>query len=129
MPESKFVAFRTLAVKLINSEGKSITVTALLDECSDTTFVSERVAKELNLKGPRQEGTVNVLGGKSVRVSSKKVTALLSSYDGVFKEEIDMLTTKDLIPKTPVIDWNEFKDNWRYLKEIEIHSSVAFKES
>ncbi|XP_076058671.1 uncharacterized protein LOC143035692 [Oratosquilla oratoria] len=96
-------------------------VTALLDSGSDTTFVTERVAHELGLKGDFKEYTKSTLGGTR-ETQSKVVSLSLTSPDGRREASV---TNVMVVPRVPVrqppvkIEFDKFP----YLKGIPLNTS------
>ena len=62
---------------------RSLTVKALLDPCSDASFISKAAADELGLEGEEvqfEPGTVNDKMDVSMRAGSVRITFLDSSF-------------------------------------------------
>ncbi|XP_076032233.1 uncharacterized protein LOC143020014 [Oratosquilla oratoria] len=96
-------------------------VTALLDSGSDTTFVTERVALELGLKGDLKEYIISTVGG-TIETHSKVVSLSLTSPDGRREARVtnDMVVPRVPVRQPPVkIEIDKFP----YLKGIPLNTS------
>ena len=67
------VAFRTIPVT-VSFENKKMVVNALLDDCSDTSYITEDAAQMLGVTGPAHESSVEVMGGHDFPLKGSKVT-------------------------------------------------------
>ena len=59
--KTKTVLLHVIPVKILSSNGKSITTYGLLDSGSSETMISSEVAKELDLKGQKEMVSVSTL--------------------------------------------------------------------
>ena len=92
-------------------------VNALLDPCSDASFVTEAVAEELGLSGFKEKfelGTVQ----RNKQVTMKKSKVKMSSLDDSFKTEVNMFVIDDLYSASTTADWNGIKFKWEHLKSL-----------
>jgi hypothetical protein len=113
-----FVSLRTVPVYLSNGR-KHVIVNALIDEASTKTYLNTDIAAELGLKGDAQELIVNVLNGQQEKMCTSIVDFTISSLDGKVTKIASAYTTERVTGRMPVIDWNEYKSQWRHLQNIE----------
>ena len=112
--EANAVAFQTVPVKLSNG-GKSVVVNALLDPCSDASFINKAVAEELGLNGTQEKIELGTVQG-SEQVTIKKSTVEMKSLDESFRAELKAFVIDDLSSASTRADWNDIKFKWDHLK-------------
>ena len=110
------VAFQTVPVKL-SANGRSVIVSALLDPCSDASYLTEAAANELQLQGEDEDVDLETVNGSS-QVRMKKTQIQLSSVDEGYKAKLSAFVIKDLSSASTKIDWNLIKDRWDHMKKI-----------
>ncbi|XP_043206628.1 uncharacterized protein LOC122372981 [Amphibalanus amphitrite] len=114
--DTSTVAFQTVPVRLTNGT-RSVVVNALLDPCSDASFVTRATAEELKLSGTEERfelGTVN--GNESVNM--KKTEVKMSSLDEKFGIDLSAFVIDDLSSASTIGDWNGIKLKWDHLKSL-----------
>ena len=117
-----FIGLRTVPVILING-ARSLRVNALLDDASTKTYVNADVAAELGLQGRTERIKVNVLNGQVLTFESKPIDVQLQGVKGDVSMKINAYTVNKVTGNMPVVDWNQYKNQWRHLKDIELPSS------
>ena len=111
------IALRTAQIILRNG-GRSLKVNALLDEASTKTYVNADVAAELGLQGKTENVTVNVLNGQIETFETKPVNFELLSVDCKVNMNVTAYTANSVTGDMTVIDWNEYRSKWPYLRKI-----------
>ena len=114
--KSDRVAFQTVPVKL-SANGRSVLVNALLDPCSDASYLTEATANELYLHGEDEEVDLETVNGSS-QVRMKKTRVQLSSVDESYKADLSTYVIRDLSSASTKIEWNQIKDRWDHMKTI-----------
>ena len=117
-----YVGLRTGPVVLKN-EDRWMTVNALLDDASTKTYINTDVATELGLKGNKEQVTVNVLNGQLETFETMPVTFELESVNGNVKMKVSSFTTNRVTGNMTVVDWNRYKAQWPYLKNVNFQQS------
>ena len=115
-PKADRVVFQTVPVKLTSNK-RSILVNALLDPCSDASYVTEAAANELDLHGTNEDVDLGTVNGSS-QVTMKKTQVQLRSVDGSFEADLNTFVIKDLSSASTKINWNQMKRQWDHLKSI-----------
>ena len=105
----------------------------LLDLGSNNSNISEELAETLGMKSVRGpvERTLNVMGGKQVRLSSDLVRfdisplnppKQLSRYgvDDKTKFQVEAWTMKTVCGRTSLVNWKIEKNNFEHLRDIRI---------
>ena len=114
--EPNLVAFQTVPVKLSSGRG-AVVVNALLDPCSDASFVTKAVAEELDLNGTEEKFELGTVQGSN-QVSMKKSNVKMSSLDESFQTELSAFVIDDLSSASTMSDWNDIKFKWDHLKSL-----------
>ena len=112
------VALRTVPVILSNGKNKLV-VNALLYDGSTKSYVNSDVAFQLQTHGSVQPIQVGVLNGKIETLDVMPVELMVESLDGKKKEDISVFTVKQVTGGMKVINWNEHKNNWSHIKDIQ----------
>lgn len=115
--ERHWISLRTVPVILSLGE-KEIEINALLDDASTLSYVSERVARELNMSGPESILPVGVIGGRTEKMRVRMVSCNLGSEDGKIKKEIKLLAVDNITGNSKVINWREAGGSWKHLKKV-----------
>ena len=112
-----YIALRTVPIVLKNGD-RSMRVNALLDEASTKSYVNSDVAAELGLEGKTEKVTVNVLNGQIETFETKPVSFELQNVDGTVSVNVNAYTTNRVTGDMNVIDWNEYRKKWPYLRDV-----------
>jgi len=106
----------TAMVKLISASGRSISVRAVLSYASAASFISERVAQQLEL--PRQKVNMTVFGLNDVVIArpTHKVSLTVGSEFSTIKIEFTAL----IISKLPAPNYQVNKGTWPHLNELQL---------
>ena len=110
------VVFQTVPVK-VKANGRSLIVNALLDPCSDASFLTDAASNELGLQGVPEQFELGTVEGSS-QVNMKKSEVEMCSTIGPFKTSIGVYVINDLSSASAKIDWNMTKSKWNHLKNI-----------
>ena len=76
-------------------------------------------AFQLQTHGSVQRIQVGVLNGKIETLDVMPVELMVESLDGKMKENISVFTVKQVTGGMKVINWNEHKNNWSHIKDIQ----------
>ena len=86
----------------INFCGGVFTARALIDPCSDESFISKRLLNSLKLPTEAFDAEVTGLGGEIVsRIEKKTTFTLISRRDQHFSVEVTALVVPQVTSKTP----------------------------
>ncbi len=111
-------SLRTVPVKVRNGPA-SMTIHALLDDCSDTSYVNEEVTNELDINGEGEDVTVNTLNGHKTQLNdTAEVNFTLESVDGKVSMPMSAYITNNVVGNLKVTDWNKAKKKYDHLKDI-----------
>lgn len=116
--ENCFISHRCVPIQLVSDTGRRVKINALLDDGSNMTLLSERTANELGLTGDPLEMSYRTVSGESFEVNSSSVEFYIESLDGSYKKWISANTFPSPADKTIAINWNDYKENWPHLKDI-----------
>ena len=98
---------------------KEVKIYALLDDASDTTFVTEGVQQELGIKGVETRLSLSTMLGRQVIKASKIVGLIVKRLDKGAKVELPKVFTRETIPtRIDQIPTREIADKWPHLKRI-----------
>ena len=110
------IAFQTAPVTL-KYGSRSVTLNALLDPCSDASFITKAAANELDFEGEEQElqlGTVNGKEDVTMKTGIVKLMSLHSSYES----SVNVHVISSLDGASVRTDWNTVKKQWPHLKSV-----------
>ena len=111
-------SLRTAPVKVSNGSA-SVTVHALLDDCSDTSYINKDVTNELDITGEPEDVTVGTLNGQKTHIgNSAEVSFTIESIDGKVSAPMSAYITNNVVGDLKVTDWNKVKRKYDHLKEI-----------
>jgi hypothetical protein len=112
-------AMRIVPIYLYKKDGaEGVRVNAMLDDCSDCSYITKDIAQKLNLKGRPEKLLVEVIGGKIVEEETETVKAEIESTDRKITLPCELSTIKEISSMSPV-NWNEEKKKYEHLKEIQ----------
>ena len=114
----KWISLRTVPV-VLQTDDKQITVNALLDDGSTTSYINEQVATELGLQGPKRNLVIKVVGGIHTTVETRQVTLSIGNITGNFKKKFSAMTMKSVVGQLKVVDWTKEKVAWSHLETVE----------
>ena len=101
------VVFQTVPA-VLKAGKRSLVANALLDPCSDASYVIETAASELCAAGEDCVLNLTTVRGQEA-VNMKKVSLSVEGTDGQFRADISALVTKDLSGTSEVIEWGTLK--------------------
>ena len=107
----------TLPVKIYTPSGV-VSATALLDNGSDSSFISGTFAKQNNLTGTPSEITISTLNDRH-RISSNRVYFALSSVDGGELVEVTEAYTIDALPAVAKLP-GDLRQRYSHLRDVHI---------
>ena len=98
---------------------KEAKVYALLDDASDTTFVTTKVQQALGIEGVETELTLSTMSGKEV-ISVSRIDGLVAErHDRRAKVDLPKTYAKESIPcRGNQIPTPEMADKWPHLKKM-----------
>jgi hypothetical protein len=111
------LALRTVPV-IISSNGRSIKLNALIDDCSTASYISENAANALELGGVSRMSQVSVVGGNVLTFKSKQVEFTVENVERKFASTVRASTTSHVVSHTTAYNWNELKARWPRLQNI-----------
>ncbi|MCG8034838.1 MAG: DUF1759 domain-containing protein, partial [Candidatus Thiodiazotropha taylori] len=121
---TSFLGLRTVPVIVRNGE-RSLKINALLDDASTKSYINADVAAELGLQGTMEKMTVNVLNGQVETFETQPVNVHLLSITGKVSTMVRACTVDRVTGNMPVVDWNNFKQQWSHLRSIEFPTSAT----
>jgi len=117
-PSDQWISLRTVPVVLWTQD-RMIKVNALLDDGSTTSYINEKVAVELELKGVKKNLIIKVIGGERQRIQSEQVSMELSDLSGKMRAKFSALTMKSVVGELKVVNWSKEKSLWKHLETVE----------
>ena len=106
----------TAQVTLTNGTGESISVRALIDPCSQSSFVPQRALDALGIKTITSNISVRGVGGTVTASSRKEASWVLKSRDNRFLIKVTEVVLGKLTSKLPQQEVTEA--NWPHLNHI-----------
>jgi hypothetical protein len=111
------IALRLLPVYVVGKGGRKVTVNALLDEGSDTSYIKEEVIKTLGIQGIEGQLEISTISSE-VTTPSQKAEITIQSLDGKFQRQIEVWTMPEMCNSLQIVNWGKLKDEFRHLSEI-----------
>ena len=121
---ANFIGLRTVPV-VVKNGGRSLKINALLDDASTKSYINADVAAELGLQGTTEKMTVNVLNGQVETFETKPVNIQPLSITGNVSTMVNACTVDRVTGNMPVVDWNNVKQKWCHLRNIEFSTSAT----
>ena len=113
------ISLRVLPVTLYNPDtNKSKRYNALLDDGSQSTLISERIYKELGLKGLSSPYRLQGVAGQTEVYDSYKTMVSIRVSEGGQKRVLQLRTLPDPVGDLRPTDWNVWKEEWPHLRDI-----------
>ena len=118
--ENEFCTMAIVPVS-VRLKGKAVHTYAFIDSGSSTSFMSEKLANQLNAKGKTKQITLNTLG-KRFSIDSKLVNGLeISDLKGQNLFKLPTVFTKRYIPVSKShIPTNQDLVKWSHLSEVNL---------
>lgn len=113
------VLLATALVDLEADNGHRVTVRALIDQGSDTTFVTENVAQQLRLPRHTVHVPITGMGGTSAGVAKSRVNlSVLSRMSNTFRLPVQALVFSKLTNLLPShqVQWKD----WTHLRDLQL---------
>ncbi|XP_048578061.1 uncharacterized protein LOC116619333 [Nematostella vectensis] len=120
-PSVNKVALKTVAVPFTSDSGQVVMGLVLLDSGSETTLVRTGFAKQPGISGPRQNLTVDTVGGVSTTVKSERVHLPFAS--SAVKGTVSAWTLKSICAPVSAIDWSEVKRRYAHLCDVPVENT------
>ena len=122
---SKAIAFPVVAVTVRGRDHDVITY-AVLDQCSDTTLVTNKLLDLLQLKGKNVPFSVNTVNGRSTDEKSQMIDLKLKSLESGDKFEIKKTRSVKQIPVkiSSVASTGDLK-SYTHLSDLHLHSAAT----
>ncbi len=127
-----FVSLRTIPILVCSSEGKEITITYLLHDAAQSSFVTKSLARKLHLKGFWFEYITRTVGVSSTKCSALYTQIFITSLSGFEQsddedalsviEPIQVWAIDDTILEYRSADWQELIKGFPHLSEVEVAS-------
>ena len=113
----KTVVFQTIPV-YAETGRKRLMLNALLDPCSDSSYICHEAAEELGIEGtPWAFELTTVKGAEEVEM--KRAPVKITSTENSKKTfELNVFVTKDLVGSSDAFDWREVQKQWPHLENI-----------
>ena len=117
MVGARRTALRTLPIILMH-DNQRLQVNAMLDDGSSQSYITEEVADQLKLDGPRVEMEVTTLSGRTYTFYGREVDVEVQSLDRRFRSKIQLVTMEDITGQMRPVEWHLHKEGWAYLASI-----------
>ena len=114
------VALKTVTVPFVSDSGQIIMGLVLLDRGSETTLIRTGFAAQLGIQGPKQNLTVDAVGGVTTTVKSQRVR--LPFAPSVTKANVNAWTMKNICAPVDAINWPEVKQHYVHLRDVPVES-------
>ena len=106
------VLLATAYIRVISDEGTVVRVRALIDPCSQASFVSEALSKKLKLANESVQAPISGTGGELVAVCNKQVTlSIRPHFDSHYTHKLEALVLKKVSSYVPPITNDLFEPN------------------
>jgi len=111
----------------LSSQAKTTTAMVVLDSCSTCSYVSQALAKRLQLQGEKQQLDVSVIGGEVVSGTYEVVTFTIHHDDDSTTTTINAYVLPKVAAQLDLVDWNVYKTTWPHLSDIEFPAQTNAK--
>lgn len=99
---NNLVLLSTAVIQVSNPETKHTqSIRVLLDNGSTTSFISERLTKQLNLKTFSTRTTVEGLNNQLSHISNRCKVTIQSKYDNTYKTDVDCFVVPQIAQSLP----------------------------
>ena len=120
---SKAIAFPVVAVT-VRGRDHDVTTYAVLDQCSDTTLVTNRLLDSLHIQGTNVPFSVDTVNGRSIDEKSQMIDLTLRSLDSGEEFEIKKTRSVQQIPvKLSAVASNSDLKQYAHLSDLHLHSA------
>ena len=110
------IAFQTAPV-VVRCQDRSLKLNALLDPCSDASFISRAAADELGLKGEEVQFELGTVSGRNdVRMMAGSVD--ISSLNNSFQATLDVNVISSLEGASVCSNWQDIKQHWPHMEDV-----------
>ncbi|XP_065185806.1 uncharacterized protein LOC135816538 [Sycon ciliatum] len=111
------VALRIVPVMLRNGP-QAVTVNALLDDASTTSYINTAVAGQLGISGTLRRSTVSTLNGKVETFMTAPVSFTIASMDNSYQQSVTAFTTTNVTGDLQPVDWSQEAEKYGHLRDI-----------
>ncbi|XP_065193163.1 uncharacterized protein LOC135824359 [Sycon ciliatum] len=111
------VALRIVPVMLRNGP-QEVTVNALLDDASTTSYINTAVAGQLGISGTLRRSTVSTLNGKVETFMTAPVSFTIASMDNSYQQSVTAFTTTNVTGDLQPVDWSQEAEKYGHLRDI-----------
>ena len=116
------VALRIIPVMIADSAGQMHQVNALLDDGSDSSYLSQAMAAALKLSVEENVLNLHTLTATERTVPSGLAVIEIGSMDGDLRRKIGVRTLEQLCPNLRMPNWQREKSRWPHLSDIDFPS-------
>lgn len=116
------VALKTVVVPFKSDSGQVVMGLVLLDSGSEMTLLRTGFANQLGIQGPKQNLTVDAVGGVSATVKSQRVRFPFAP--SVTQAPVSAWTIKNICAPVQSITWPELQQHYAhsYLRDVPVES-------
>ncbi|XP_064648547.1 uncharacterized protein LOC135500823 [Lineus longissimus] len=113
------VALRVIPVYVVGSRGQRQRLNALLDDGSDSTYITRSAAEALNTPVQEQALSVSTLTDPKKSLRSGLTVMTIESLSGEITAKVGARVLDRLCENLPPQNWQHLRDQWSHLKGIE----------
>ena len=117
--QPRSVALRIIPVLVADGDGEKHRVNALLDDGSDSSYLSTEMALALRLPINENVLSLHTLSATDTKLASGFAVTVIESLDGNLSRKIGVRTLKHLCTNLRIPDWQHCKGKWPHLSGIE----------
>ena len=115
--KAKLMVFQTVPV-FVETGLKRLKLNALLDSCSDSSYISKKAADELGVTGtPWRFELATVKGTEEIEMKKAPVT-ITSVVNNQTKMEFNVFVTEEFFGSTDVFEWSKAHKQWTHMAEV-----------
>lgn len=115
----------TAQLHALNPSGSSLIIRALIDPCSEDSYIISSLAQSLRLKKYFSPSTIGVLGEENASSCSHRVNVLLKSMDNQFEMEISAGVVDKITSNLPAVHLST--ETFHHVNNLKL-ADVSFNE-